>query len=169
MTNKERIYIALLLTVVATLTVWDIWVDFEQSASWWHLLTEGIIALIAGAGVVLMLTGLFNLKERLTAQQRITRELESEAQKWRDLSKKYMDGLSAEIEQQLIRWGLTQAEKEVAFLLLKGMSDKEIASLRGTSARTVRTQTGLIYAKSGLTGRTSFQAFFLEDLMLPPV
>jgi DNA-binding CsgD family transcriptional regulator len=71
------------------------------------------------------------------------------------------------MENQLDRWGLTVAEKEVSFLLLKGLSNKEIAEVRKTSAQTVRSQTNAIYTKSGLSGRSELSAFFLEDLLLP--
>ena len=78
-----------------------------------------------------------------------------------------MEGLSVEIDNQLNRWDLTEAEKAVAFLLVKGLSIKEIASVRNTSVKTVRTQTNAIYSKSGLSGRSELSAFFLEDLLLP--
>jgi DNA-binding CsgD family transcriptional regulator len=90
-----------------------------------------------------------------------------EAQKWKRVSKTYMEGLSTEIDKQLNRWQLTEAEKEVSFLLLKGLSNKEIAGVRNTSIKTARTQTSAIYSKSGLSGRSELSAFFLEDLLLP--
>ena len=52
-------------------------------------------------------------------------------------------------------------------MLLKGLSHKEIAVVRDTSERTVREQSRAVYRKSGLSGRSSFAAFFLEDLLLP--
>ena len=68
---------------------------------------------------------------------------------------------------QLSSWKLTVAEKEVAFLLLKGMSLKEIAEIRKTAEKTARAHSMAIYAKAGLSGRSELSAFFLEDL-LPP-
>ena len=62
---------------------------------------------------------------------------------------------------------LTIAEKEVTFLLLKGLGFKEIATVRNTSERTARAQSIAIYAKAGLSGRSELAAFFLEDLLLP--
>ncbi len=55
----------------------------------------------------------------------------------------------------------------MGLFLLKGLSLKEIASLRNTSERTVREQARSLYRKSGLPGRSSLSAFFLEDLLLP--
>lgn len=65
------------------------------------------------------------------------------------------------------RWNFTDAEREVALLLLKGLSTKEVAAVRATSERTIRAQAAALYAKAGLTGRAALSAFFLEDLLAP--
>jgi len=88
---------------------------------------------------------------------------------WKAKAASHLKGLSMSIDEQLDRWQLTRAEKEVALLLLKGFSLRELALLRGTSERTVRQQATRIYNKAGLQGRAELSAFFLEDLMLPVV
>lgn len=55
----------------------------------------------------------------------------------------------------------------MALLLLKGLSNKEIAAVRAASERTVREQARSIYSKTELTGRAALSAFFLEDLLAP--
>ena len=82
-------------------------------------------------------------------------------------SKRHVDGLAHAIDQQLNQWKLTIAEKEVAFLLLKGLSLKEVAEIRQTTEKTARVQSMAVYAKAGVSGRSELSAFFLEDL-LPP-
>ncbi|MFT5681969.1 MAG: DNA-binding CsgD family transcriptional regulator [Myxococcota bacterium] len=74
-------------------------------------------------------------------------------------------GLSAVIDAQFIAWSLSPAESEVAMLLLKGLSLKETAEVRGTSERTTRKQARAVYRKSGLAGRAELSAWFLEDLL----
>jgi DNA-binding NarL/FixJ family response regulator len=76
-------------------------------------------------------------------------------------------GLGRAIENRFSAWGLTSAEREVALLLLKGHSHKQIAFTTGRSERTVRQHAVAVYEKSGLAGRAELAAFFLEDLMLP--
>jgi DNA-binding NarL/FixJ family response regulator len=44
---------------------------------------------------------------------------------------------------------------------------KEIAEARQVAERTTRQQATVIYGKTGLSGRASLSAFFLEDLLLP--
>ena len=86
---------------------------------------------------------------------------------WRRDSAEHLAGLGEQIDRQLSQWDMSVAEKEVALLLLKGLSLKEIAVVRGVGEKTVRTQSLAVYAKSGLAGRAELSAFFLEDLLLP--
>jgi DNA-binding NarL/FixJ family response regulator len=60
-----------------------------------------------------------------------------------------------------------RSEREVGLLLLKGLSLKDIAVVRGASEATVRQQAQAIYRKADLAGRAELSAFFLEDLLLP--
>ncbi|HML94794.1 MAG TPA: helix-turn-helix transcriptional regulator [Thermodesulfobacteriota bacterium] len=167
MTKKERLVISAILVLIAVLTFIDIFNDYLEGVAFWHISVETIIGLAALAGVYYLIKSHFTMQRTLEKEKRFSNELNIEAQKWKRVSKAYVDGLSVEINKQLDKWELTNAEKRVAFLLLKGLSIKEIADLRKTSEKTVRTQANSIYFKSGLPGRSSLSAFFLEDL-LPP-
>ncbi|WP_138430933.1 helix-turn-helix transcriptional regulator [Fodinibius saliphilus] len=167
MKNNERWVIATILFVIAVLASIDIYNDYFEGVALWHISIEAIAGFVALAGVFYLVRGRFRLQHSLVREQQFSKVLQAEAEKWKQVSKKYVKGLSVEIENQLDCWGLTKAEKEITFLLLKGLSNKEIAEVRGTSAQTVRSQTNAIYSKSGLSGRSELSAFFLEDL-LPP-
>jgi DNA-binding CsgD family transcriptional regulator len=91
----------------------------------------------------------------------------AEAERWKREASEVLRGLGAAIDAQFERWGLSSAEREVALLLLKGLSHKEIAAIRETSEKTVRQQSLAAYRKAGLSGRAELSAFFLEDLLLP--
>jgi DNA-binding CsgD family transcriptional regulator len=91
-----------------------------------------------------------------------------EANRWRTEARDLVKGLAAALDQQFDRWNLTPAEKEVALLLLKGLSHKDIAEIRSVTEATARQQARAVYRKGGLSGRHDLAAFFLEDLMLPP-
>lgn len=69
------------------------------------------------------------------------------------------------INEQFQSWGLSSSEAEVALLLIKGLSMKEIAEVREVKDKTVRTQAASIYAKTGHAGRHELAACFIEDLM----
>ena len=128
---------------------------------------EGIVALGALFGVFLLVRGTFSLKKSLKDEKQLSSKLQDEAQLWKEQSKKFLDGLSLSIDTQLSKWELTKSEKEVAFLLLKGFSLKEISDIRKTTEKTARAQSTAVYAKAGISGRSQLSAFFLEDL-LPP-
>jgi DNA-binding CsgD family transcriptional regulator len=95
------------------------------------------------------------------------RDASEDAHRWRAEAHEALQGLGAAIERQCDRWSLTEAERAVALLLLKGLSMKEIADVRGTAERTARQQALAVYRKAGLAGRAELAAFFLEDLLLP--
>lgn len=73
--------------------------------------------------------------------------------------------LGRHVERCFSSWQLTAAEREVAWLLLKGFSFAEIAGLREVKEKTLRQQASSIYAKAGVSGRSELAASFLEDVM----
>lgn len=95
------------------------------------------------------------------------RVTQADAAKWRSDAAHLIGGLSAAIDAQFGRWELTPAEQEIALLLMKGLSHKEIAQVRSVNENTVRQQAGALYRKAGLSGRNDLAAFFLEDLLGP--
>ncbi|UXR64836.1 LuxR C-terminal-related transcriptional regulator [Bdellovibrio bacteriovorus] len=167
MSNKERSLIAVVLFIIAVMAGLDLFTDSQEGVALWHVLVEGTIGIAALFGVFYVLRGSVVLKHRLDREIRDFSQFKKEAEIWRAESRKYMEGLSLAIDQQLSKWNLSKAEKEVAFLLLKGLSLKEIAEVRSTSEKTVRAQSAAVYAKAGLAGRSELSAFFLEDLLVP--
>lgn len=69
------------------------------------------------------------------------------------------------MEERFEGWGLTPAERDVAWFMLKGFSIAEIAALRQTSDGTVKAQSNGIYRKAGVSGRTQLLSLFIEDLL----
>jgi DNA-binding CsgD family transcriptional regulator len=145
------------------------WIE-EPEMSALNMLFEVVKTLpvvLVSVGVVLLF--------RITSRQReeqltLLRDLEVarlQGQRWRAESRALLNGLGDAIEGQFSRWNFTDAEREVALLLLKGLSVKEIAAVRATSERTIRAQAAALYSKAGLNGRAALSAFFLEDLLAP--
>lgn len=168
MSTRERVVTALILAAIALLAALDLLVDLREGVSWWHVAVEATLAAAACSGALYLLRGAWQLRMRLASQSRDLAALRRQADDWQAASKKYVEGLSRSIAGQLDQWRLSEAEKEVAFLLLKGFSLKDIARVRNTSEKTARVQSGAIYLKSGLGGRSELAAFFLEEL-LPPL
>ena len=69
------------------------------------------------------------------------------------------------LRDQFEEWGLSPTEKNITILIMKGFSNQEIASLRGTSESTVKSQITTIFKKSGTASRTQLVTWVLEDVI----
>lgn len=174
--SERRLLIGVLLTFlgVGALAAIDIQADLREGTALAHVTAEGGVLLLALLGSVLMTRRLVLTMRHARAVQKealaLAGELEvtrAEASRWKSEARDLVRGLAEAIDQQFDRWRLSVAEKEVALLLLKGLSHKEIAALRSVTEATARQQARAVYKKSGLSGRHDLAAFFLEDLMLP--
>jgi DNA-binding NarL/FixJ family response regulator len=152
----------------------DLISDVRAGTTAFHAALEGfVIALgfIATGSLVLRARRLardaHELREQASALAARLQASQQEAERWRSDTAELVAGLGAAIDQQLTRWELSPAEREIALLLLKGLSHKEIASLRDVNETTVRQQARALYRKAGLSGRNDLAAFFLEDLLGP--
>ncbi|WP_226689106.1 helix-turn-helix transcriptional regulator [Ruegeria arenilitoris] len=73
------------------------------------------------------------------------------------------------IDNQFSEWQLSDAERDVALLSIKGLSIAEIAELRQTKEGTIKAQSAAIYRKADVTGRLQLLSFFVEELLTAPL
>lgn len=169
--NRAQLLHLTLFSIIALLVGSDLVVDYQSGTSVGHVFFEAAVLFCAVAGVVVLGRRLFAVRREARREARQLRsELAStraDARRWRHEARQYLQGLGEAIEQQFHRWELTPAEREVALLVLKGLSHREIAAVRGVSERTARQQAHDVYKKADLRGRAELSAFFLEDLLLP--
>jgi DNA-binding CsgD family transcriptional regulator len=163
-----------LFAVMAVLVGIDLLTDLRDQTTLVHVLLELLVVAIgfvaAGAIALRLRRSTRDAQEMRVEAARLTENLrrtEEEAARWQRDASALISGLGAAIDAQLARWGLTPAEQEIALLLLKGLSHKEIAVIRSVSETTVRQQARSLYRKAGLSGRNDLAAFFLEDLLGP--
>ena len=62
-------------------------------------------------------------------------------------------------------WGLSEAEKDIALLTIKGMTISEIAEIRHTKQSTIKTQSSAIYRKAGVASRSQLVSLLIEELL----
>lgn len=74
-------------------------------------------------------------------------------------------GTTELINSQINLLKFTAAETDIAWLLIKGTSYKDIAKYRNVSERTVNQQVTGIFKKSNVCNRHEFITSFIEDLM----
>ena len=157
--------------IIALLVMIDVIADIGEGTTAAHVALEAGIGLVALIGVVMLTWKVVG--EARSANRRateLTNRLEDTrqaAQDWRNEAQGLLEGLGTQIDDQFSKWRLTSAEKDVALLLLKGFSHRDVARLRHVSEATARQQARSIYKKAGLAGRHDLAGFFLEDLMLP--
>jgi len=149
--DPDNLIAAVLFAFIATLVGADLVADAGSGAGALHLGAESLATLVALAGFVWF--------ARRSAAQR------SETRAWRAQAEELLRGVGSTVESQFGTWQLTAAEAEVALLLLKGLSFKEVAAVRETGERTAREQARAVYKKAGVAGRAELSAWFIEDLL----
>ena len=164
----------LAFVTVALLSGLDIWADLQEGTDASHVAVEATVLAIGLIGSIFLGHRLLLVMREAQAMRieadQLAEKLDAtraEASRWRNEAHDLMQGLAAALDEQFERWRLSPAEKEVALLLLKGLSHKDIARVRSVTEATARQQARAFYRKASLTGRHDLAAFFLEDLMLP--
>ena len=120
------------------------------------------VELAATLGLVLGIVFLVRELRRLLARQaRMAAQIEVAS-----------GAFHALLESSFEEWELTPAERDVALLLIKGLSIAQIAGLRGSADGTVKAHCNKVYSKAGVAGRNELVSYFIEDLMgeslIPP-
>lgn len=160
----ESRMIVFILVLIAVLTGLDLVKDLGEGVSTAHALIETAIIVLCSLGIFVFIRRIQQEKRNLSSSLKQTRE---DLKFWKEKSGRFIQGLSLEIENQFSQWGLSKSEKEIALMLIKGFSTREIASFRKTAEKTVRVQTSSIYKKASVSNRNELAAFFLEDLLVP--
>lgn len=101
----------------------------------WFIVVFGIILIGGGMSIALIWKENFNKASRLASLP-----------------------ITETIDSLISRHGLSVAESEVLFLLLRGYKNEEIADIRNVSLNTVKTQVAQIYSKTGFSGRSKLIA-----------
>lgn len=118
----------------------------------------GALAMIA-AITAFFIWRLHQRKQLASDLERQRNELiERLAQAKTNVGKLVKDGIDIDFDE----WKLSGAEADIAWFMLRGLPLREIATLRGTSERTVRQQAQAIYRKAGLEGRSDLAGRVLE-------
>lgn len=131
--------------------------DIIEGDSLIHLLHEGGIALLC-------IIAIYIVWHETAISSRYTQNLQQINKTYSTQIKIFKNELFKVLELQFEQWSLSKSEQEVALLLLKGLSLKEISQIRGTKEKTIRQQASTIYQKSNLKGRHELSAYFIEDL-----
>jgi DNA-binding CsgD family transcriptional regulator len=169
--GRFRLFLLAAFVFIGLLAAIDIVADIREGTELLHIIIEifvFVISIFSASTITFRL--LAEAKNSRQVIKRMTLELkrnQEEVSEWKNETEELLQGLGASINNQFGRWGLSPSEKEIGLFLLKGLSHKEVANIRGVSEATARQQARSIYKKAGLSGRHDLAAFFLEELALP--
>lgn len=158
--------VALLAIVAGGIT--DLVLDAPREWATPHVVFELMLIAISLGLALYLWWGWHRASRALDEARRALSARRTERDRWHESTRRLLEDLGAAVSRQLGAWGLTRTEREVAVLLLKGLSHKEIAAQTARSERTIRQHAVALYRKAGLGGRAALAAFFLGDLQLPP-
>ena len=142
--KAQDLFFLVLLIVITTMTTMDLISDYKEGTAAWHLVMEGLlVGTSLGAIGFLIRLYLLRLKELESVKQQLlqTNQTLNESREQLDESRAQLRIAGQEyqnvIQKQFDTWQLTPSEKEVAALLLKGLSFEEMATVRNTKEKTV--------------------------------
>lgn len=170
--NRIKIITFVVLLGTSLLVLIDIITDVRSGIPMGHMIHEAALWVFSMAAAVYQFKIIKWQKSEMEGFQLKIKELDSSnlvLKQEQEQFRKKISHLSTEfllnIDEQFDIWGFSRAEKEIALLLIKGLSMKEIADIRESNENTVRQQASQIYKKSSLKGRMELSAFFLDDLL----
>lgn len=167
--NKIKLVTFAILAGISLFAGVDVYSDIIDGLPLSHLIHEIALWIFSMIGAIYQFRIIkWQRKEIISYREKVTAletAREVERKDFRNQIAHLSNEFLAHIDQQFNKWHFTRSEKEIALLLIKGLSMKEIADIRGSSESTVRQQSSLIYKKSHLGGRMELSAFFLDDIL----
>ncbi len=146
----------------------DIYVDLKDNIPLSHIWHEGLLFCLSLAATAWQFKLLLKKDRHIKHVEKELLETKDSYREWQQRSKHSAHEIRNMIDQQFNNWSLSTSEKDIALLLIKGLSMKEIAEIRTSHEKTVRQHATNIYRKANISGRQELAAFFLEDIISQP-
>jgi len=162
--NKECVLL-FIFTAIMLASGLDLAADLSQGVEASHVFKEALVMLVAMLAIVFIMLSIAQQKVKI----KILKQALNDARHIQVTPNKYVletrEKLAGVIAKQFTEWSLTDSEIEIGWLLIKGLSLKEISMIRETQEKTVRQQASTIYKKTSVSGRHAFSAWFIEDML----
>jgi DNA-binding CsgD family transcriptional regulator len=142
--------------ICAVVFLLDVVADFyEPAAMDWHLVPEALAVVALFVGIGFEIIYLLQILQRKASLERSIKMASS--------------SLQSVIESHFDSWNLTPAERDVAALMVKGLSIAEIAGVRGSADGTVKAHLNAIYRKSNARNRAEVLSHIMDSLIDRPL
>ena len=162
--KKDLVIIALLVLIMLFKLV-DIVADVQLEIPAWHIAQESVLVLLTVIATLYLSRDLVRRSRQVKALAHRLAQADKQIDNLSSQMRTARQEYSLAVASQFDTWGFTKSEQQVAFLILKGLSFKEMAEVRQTKEKTVRQQASTIYGKAGVDGRHTFCAWFMEDFI----
>ncbi len=162
--GNERIWVVLGLAIISLTIGVDIALDIREGLPLEHLIHEFTILIFCFLLVSLQTWVIIRKNREIKRGALELASIREQREDFKRKAQRFSSQFHEAVYEQFRAWELTESEQEIAILLVKGLSMKEIALDRASKEATVRQQAMAIYKKSRLEGRNQLTAFFLEDL-----
>ncbi|MBV6493808.1 MAG: hypothetical protein LDLANPLL_01831 [Turneriella sp.] len=136
----------------ALFSAYDLFVDIRADVGIVHISLQIFMSLILFAQMLFLFVNLVIVRVRIQALGQSIQLFKTKTR--------------AVIERQFRTWQLSEAEKKVAFFILRGYDFGQIADFLEKGERTVRAQAIAIYRKTGFRSRAEFTGFFVETILM---
>lgn len=142
--------------ICATIFLVDVVSDLAEGGTLgWHLAPEVLASLALFVGIGLEVIILLQLLQRKASLERSV-----------DMASSAMQDV---IESHFTEWKLTASERDVAALMVKGLSIAEIAKVRGSAEGTVKAHLNAIYRKASARNRAEVLSHIMDTLIDKPL
>jgi DNA-binding CsgD family transcriptional regulator len=142
--RNSQILLVILLFLLGFVS-YDTYVDHQSDAPKLHIFVEiTLLFLVSGLFI-------FSLKkyiEKNEKQEQKYSQLLSEHDSLKNKLSEFKNDIHDYLHLNFKEWQLTNSEKDIALLLFKGCTGKEISGIRNTNYQTVRSQISSIYRKA---------------------
>lgn len=152
--SNHRLKVAfwLLFVTGALFSAYDLFVDIRADVGIWHIGLQIFMSCILFAQMLFLFINLLIIRVRVQALGQSIQLFKTKTR--------------AVIERQFRTWQLSEAERKVAFFILRGYDFDQIAGFLKKGERTVRAQAIAIYRKTGFRSRAEFTGFFVETILM---
>lgn len=117
----------------------------------WREILQILASLGLAVGTVMSIQLLRKTRRRMTVMDR---QLRAASGAFQDVMTEFFD-----------EWALSPSERDVAMFALRGFSNSEIATLRGKSEATIKTQLNAVFRKADVTSRAQLMGVFVDAIM----
>jgi len=157
----------IIFALIFLISLFDIVIDWRTMGGLnSHIIIDAAEGFIALPAIMILFYWSLKQNKKLAKLKATLNHTEKQLTESQVQTQKLMGEFSKLIQAQFDAWQLTKSEKEVALLLIKGLTLDEIAGVRETREKTVRQQASNLYKKAGIAGRHELVAFFFEDLLI---